>query len=207
LANAKKDGTVGMASKARGWKQVTQKIDLDTVIKECVLAKRAEHSPRTAEWYELACGYFLQFLKENKLSTRLADVGISQARSFVVYLQTRQKMGTDRPLSSHTINCWVRALRGFFNWLYQNDYTDENRLKNLRPPKPTIEEIEVLHAEQIQSLLDACSPRTHVGCRNRAIVMLMLDAGLRLEEVATLLADHVHIEDGWLRVNGKNLSE
>jgi hypothetical protein len=49
LANAKKDGTVSMASKARGWKQVTRKIDLEMVIKECVLGKRAEHSPRTAE--------------------------------------------------------------------------------------------------------------------------------------------------------------
>jgi len=86
---------------------VTQKIDLETVIQECVLAKRAEHSPRTAEWYELAYGYFLQFLKENNPSTRLADVGISEARSFVVWLQTRPKKGTDKPLSSHTINCWV----------------------------------------------------------------------------------------------------
>jgi hypothetical protein len=63
LADAKKDGTVSKVSATRGWKQVTQKIDLETVIKECVLAKRAEHSPRTAQWYELACGYFLQFLK------------------------------------------------------------------------------------------------------------------------------------------------
>jgi len=207
LADAKKDGTVSKASGTRGWKQVTQKIDLETVIKECVLAKRAEHSPRTAQWYELACGYFLQFLKENNHSIRLADVGISQARAFVVSLQTRPKKGTDKPLSSHTINCWVRALRGFFNWLYQNDYTDENRLKNLRPPKPTIEEIDVLGPEQIQTLLDACSPRTHLGCRNRAIVMLMLDGGLRLAEVATLLADDVHIEDGWLRVKGKGNKE
>jgi integrase/recombinase XerD len=115
--------------------------------------------------------------------------------------------GTDRPLSSHTIKCWVRGLRGFFNWLYQNDYTDEDRLKNLSPPKPTAEESEVLRPEQIQALLDASSPRTHAGCRNRAIAMPVLDAGLRLEKVATLLADDVHIEDGWSRVKGKGNKE
>lgn len=110
-------------------------------------------------------------------------------------------------MSSHSINSWTRSLRAFFNWLYQNDYTDENRLKNLRPPKPTEEEIEILRPEQVQALLNACSPRTSSGCRNRAMVMLMLDAGLRLEEVATLLMADVHIEDGWLRVKGKGNRE
>lgn len=196
-----------MAKRAREWKQVTQTIDIDAVMREFVLAKRAEHSPKTARWYEQTCKYFLDFLKENHLSTRLADVGISQARAFVVALQSRPKRGTTQPLSSHSINNWVRAVRAFFNWLYQNDYTDEHRLKNLRPPKPTEVEIEILRPEQVQALLNACSPRTATGCRNRAMVMLMLDAGLRLAEVATLQMADVHIDEGWLRVKGKGNKE
>lgn len=39
------------------------------------------------------------------------------------------------------------------------------------------------------------------------MVMLMLDAGLRLEEVATLLIADVHIEEDWLRVKGKGNKE
>lgn len=196
-----------MANRAREWKRVTQTIDIESVMQEFVLAKRAEYSPKTARWYEQTCKYFLQFLKDNNHSTRLADVGISQARAFVVALQSRPKHGGTMPLSSHSINSWTRSLRAFFNWLYQNDYTDENRLKNLRPPKPTEEEIEILRPEQVQAVLNACSPRTSSGCRNRAMVMLMLDAGLRLEEVATLLMANVHIADGWLRVKGKGNKE
>jgi site-specific recombinase XerD len=196
-----------VARRAREWKQVTQTIDIEAVMREFVLAKRAEHSPKTARWYEQTCTYFLAFLKENHHSTRLADIGISQARAFVVALQGRPRQGTTRPLSSHSINSWARALRAFFSWLYQNDYTDEHRLKNLRPPKPTEVEIEILRPEQVQALLNACSPRTATGCRNRAMVMLMLDAGLRLEEVATLLRADVHIDEGWLRVKGKGNKE
>jgi integrase/recombinase XerC/integrase/recombinase XerD len=196
-----------VAKRVREWKQVTQKIDIAAVMQEFVLAKQAEHSPKTARWYAQTCKYFLEFLKENNLSTRLADVGISQARAYMVDLQSRPKRRTTKPLSSHSINSWARSLRAFFSWLYQNDYTDENRLKIMRPPKPTEKEIEILRPEQVQSLLNACSPRTSTGCRNRAMVMLMLDAGLRLEEVATLLLADVHVEDGWLRVKGKGNKE
>jgi site-specific recombinase XerD len=149
----------------------------------------------------------MESLKERNYSTRLADVGISQVREFVVPLQNRPKRGTTKPLSSHSINSWARSQRAFFNWLYQNGYIDENRLKNMRLPKPTEEEIEILGPEQVQALLNACSPRTSTGCRNRAMAMLVLDAGLRLEEVATPLLADVHIEDGWLRVKGKGNKE
>jgi len=125
--------TLGMVTGK--WKQVTQKIDIESVMQKFVLAKRAEHSPKTTRWYERTCKYCLQFLKDNNHSTRLADDVISLARAFVVALLSHPKHGSTKPLSSHSINSWTRSLQAFFNWLSQNDYTDENRLKNMRPPK------------------------------------------------------------------------
>jgi hypothetical protein len=64
--------------------------------------KPAEHSPKTTGWYEQTCKYFREFLKENEPSTRPSDVGISQARVFVVALQSRPKRGTTKPRSSQS---------------------------------------------------------------------------------------------------------
>jgi hypothetical protein len=49
-ADAKKKGRLVMTKRARAWKQVTQKIDIAPVMQEFILAKRAEHSPKTARW-------------------------------------------------------------------------------------------------------------------------------------------------------------
>jgi|GEM_PF-5181556 len=97
-----------MTKRAREWKQVTQKIDIESVMQEFVLAKRAEHTSKTARWYEQTCKYFLQFLKDNNHSTRLADVEISQAPAFVVALQSRPKHGGTKFYSRTFVSTLLR---------------------------------------------------------------------------------------------------
>lgn len=196
-----------MARTARSWTKMVRTLDLATVADEFLIAQQAEHSPKTARWYAQTIEYFLAFLRERQTSTLLADVGVREVREWIIELQTRPRRGREGTLSSHTINSWVRALRAFFNWLATNGYTTENRLKNLRPPKPLDEEIQILRPAQVEALLATCSPRTHTGCRNRAMLLLMLDAGLRLDEAAGVLAADVHASDGWLRVRGKGNKE
>jgi len=61
----------------------------------------------------------------------------------------------------------------------------------------------VLTDDEIRRLFACFDLRTMVGSRNYAICALMLDSGLRLNEVVTLEGGNVRIDAGYIIVNGK----
>jgi len=87
-----------------------------------------------------------------------------------------------RRLHPKTINCHLDSIRGFYNYLiYEEDLKIDNPVKrnyNLRLPRPLPR---YLRDEDVPRLF------AHIkNYRDRAIFMLMLRCGLRLEEVANL---------------------
>ena len=104
----------------------------------------------------------------------------------------------ERRLQPKTINSRLDAIRGFYNYLiHEEDVPMDNPVKrnyNLRLARPLPkylreEEITILFA-QIQS------------CRDRAIFMLMLRCGLRVEEVANLSLRAVDLPRAQLFIYG-----
>ena len=127
-------------------------------------------------------------------------------RSFVLHLQ--QTPGrTGKPLSSHSINNRVRALRAFFSWMAKKGFTETNRLRDMRPPKTVGRVIEPLKEAEINAILGSINAATALGARNYALISLMLDTGLRLSETANLKVDDVHLEDRYVKVLGKGSKE
>jgi site-specific recombinase XerD len=56
---------------------------------------------------------------------------------------------------------------------------------------------------EIKQLLKACDRRTHTGCRNYAILLLLVRLGLRASEVINLSLDDINWELGELTICGK----
>ena len=59
---------------------------------------------------------------------------------------------------------------------------------------------ELLTADEVRALLAACSPSAPTGLRNRALVVTLYRAGLRLDEALALAAGDVDLDEGVLRV-------
>jgi integrase/recombinase XerD len=58
---------------------------------------------------------------------------------------------------------------------------------------------EILEPSEAAALVGACRKRSKTGRRNRAILLLMLRAGLRVSEVCNAKRENVR-EDGWLEI-------
>ena len=204
-------------SPSRRWKELRKgEIDLDQVASYFHVANRAEgKSPATVSWYDQNLGLFFRFLRERGLSTRLRDVGLPQAREFVLSLQSQDTRFARNPftpvrqhsLSSHSINSAVRALRAFFNWLKREGYTTTHKLQELRVPRVQKKMVDVLTPEEIARVLGCLNPQTTLGSRDHTIVMVLLDCGLRASELLTLKYEHADLENGGLRVLGKGNKE
>src|SRR5262249_51192172 len=108
-------------------------------------------------------------------------------------------------LSPFTIRKEVKILRGFGTWLTQQGYP--NPFDDLEIPKVPKYMLDVLTDEEIGQLLEAINPNTTIGGRLHAIVLLMLDSGLRISEVEEARLPHLDLERRQLKVMGKGQKE
>ena len=182
------------------------RLELFTLTRHFEVHNRSEgKSERTVEWYNEVLTLFQQWLEGEGIATTLDRIGEAEVRAFVLNLQGRK--GLWEPASSHTLNNRVRAIQAFFAWLHSQGYTEEHRLKNLKPPKVAQKVIEPLTEEEIKRIFASIRTDALLGARNTAIYSLMLDTGLRLSEVLTLRYEDVHLEDRYIKVLGKGNKE
>lgn len=137
---------------------------------------------------------YRRFLKRRNCSTNTVKNYMHTLRQFILWVDIpiehvrgKKILGyidhlRARRLQPKTINCHLDSIRGFYNYLIdEEDLKIDNPVKrnyNLRLPRPLPR---YLRDEEVPRLF------THIkNSRDRAIFMLMLRCGLRLEEVASL---------------------
>jgi len=93
---------------------------------------------------------------------------------------------------------YFRAIRAFVNWLLRNDYLKESPIKRVDPPKPKIRVLPSLINDQIGYLIGFVS-----STRDKAIISLLADSGIRLSEVASIRADDIDWDNHTVIIWGK----
>lgn len=189
--------------------------NIQELIKRYELANLAEgKSPKTVKGYNELLRAFYQYSKEYLNDTTISCFTINTVREYILYLHTRPKFqghpftpARGNGLSVESIRDHIRTLKAFSTWLYTEGYTGENRLKNLKLPKPEDLIIQPLTEEEITIILDAIDQKTPTSRRNYAIVVLMLDTGLRVSEVVDTRLQNFNRIDGCIKVMGKGKKE
>ncbi|MEI2468009.1 tyrosine-type recombinase/integrase [Peribacillus frigoritolerans] len=83
-----------------------------------------------------------------------------------------------------TINSRLRAIRSFFNFLHRSKHIKKNPMVNIKLLKKRKQAVNSLSKEQLQLLFSLCDKRTFTGLRDYTIMMLFIDCGVRLNELA-----------------------
>jgi integrase/recombinase XerD len=189
------------------WSDVKKNnMELAELVKYYETYNRSEgRSLETVKWYREVLDRFVSWLKFQEKPTNLGSIDQMDVREFILWL--REKRHNGRTLSSSTVNNRVRALRAFFSWLAREEYTETNILADLKPPKIAKTLIEPLTVEEINNLFSVINQKTVLGARNAAMIMLFLDAGLRLSELLNLQTGDVHLEQRFVKVMGKGSKE
>ena len=189
--------------------------DIQELIKRYELAKRAEgKSPKTIKGYRELLLSFCQYINERIGGTAISGFTVDIVREYIIYLQTRPKFqghpftpARGNGLSVESVRDHVRTLKAFSTWLYIEEYTKENVLKNLKLPKPEETIIEPLSEDETIIILDSIDQKTAVGRRNHTMALLMLDTGLRAGGVAGAELENFKPTEGYLKVKGKGNKE
>ncbi len=184
------------------WTEINMaNLDLNKLISHFAQSNRAEgKSPKTVSWYTEMLSDFVKFQRAVGAAGILLELNSPNVRDFIVHEQ-------NRPVSPYTVQGKARALKAFSSWLYAEGYTTDNLLAGLKLPKVPIKMIEPLTVTEIEQLISVQNPLTAIGSRNTAILITLLDTGLRCSELSDLSLDDAHIQDGYLKVNGKGNKE
>ena len=188
---------------------------LDNLIEGYRLQARIEgKSLKTVGIYTTALTILNEFLKQDGLPTDVGEIGVSEIRRFIPYLQgakAYREHPYTRPqqkgLTSHTINCYLRAIRAFWSWLVSEEIIETNPFEKVKIPKPLKKVIIPFTEEQLKSLLDVIDTHTPAGFRDWTIILTLLDTGLRVMELANLRLEDVNLSQRSLKVCGKGAKE
>jgi len=176
-------------------------LDLTKLVSHFAQSNKAEaKSPKTVSWYTEMLFDFVKFLRSSGREAILAELNAFSVRDFIIREQ-------NRGLSPYTVQGKVRALKAFSSWLLADGYTSENVLSNIKLPRVPLKIVEPLTPPEIDLLISAQNPLTAIGCRDIAILVTLLDTGLRLSELSGLHLYDAHTEEGYLKIMGKGAKE
>ena len=158
-------------------------------------------SPKTIEWYSSFLTRFRIFLERNQMPDDPCLITKENIRAFIYYLQKEAKTPhSNKPLSPITVQGYVRSLKAFFSWLVKEDYVNHNVMDHIPLPKAPIKIINTLTEEQIQKLTTLCNSSAKSGYRNLCLILLMLDTGIRVSELASIDENDVDLNQGGITI-------
>ena len=151
----------------------------------------------------------------NGSEAALPDYTLENARAYVAHLQAQGTRFGDHPcrpeegggLSSHTIHGHVRTLKVFSSWLEEDSFTTNNRLAKLKRPKLAEPIIDVLTEDELARIVNAVNPDCIRGARIYAILLVLLDTGVRATELCGLTLTNTHLDEDYIKVLGKGGKE
>jgi site-specific recombinase XerD len=97
--------------------------------------------------------------------------------------------------------------RQFFKWCVAEGEIDASPMANVRAPKVSEQPTPMLTTEQTKALLKTCDGKDFVPRRDRAVIMVLLDAGMRRSELGNLTVDDIDLKARTVDVVGKGDAE
>lgn len=187
-------------------------IDLKTAIQQFLIDQELKgNTDKTILFYKKSLNYFVEFIGKD---VKVKEIQLADLKKYQFAIKSRPRFQNhpfkptiDKPITSVSVQTYIRALRAFLNWMYEEGYITEDLSSKFKLPKATKKTIEILSDEEITTVLKATKTTSEIGLRNHCICSLMLDCGLRVNEVLTLDVDNVHIAQGAIKVFGKGHKE
>jgi integrase/recombinase XerD len=167
-----------------------------------LMARRADgYSPHTLEQYKWALDMLTAFVDKP-----LRQVSVDDLRAFMAHVQSNPNLSR-----TSVFHVW-KSIRAFYKWA-ESEGLSERPDKLLTKPRYAHREIKPLSESEIKAILKAIDrtapsqgrrnpftmPRS-TAHRDRAIVMLLLDTGIRASELCRLTVQDVDLKAGTIAI-------
>jgi site-specific recombinase XerD len=171
-----------------------EKLTLQKAIEDFITDRELNnHSQKTIRTYEQRLRYFTTWLESAHSVVLLEDLQLAHLRGWISYLQ-KTPTYRGQKMSDDTIHSYGQSLLAFCHWLEREELIEKPITTRFRLPRVEEKFIPTFTSEDVRKLLDACEEGDPdrpqlvkaLTARNRAIVSLFIDTGIRLNELVGL---------------------
>ena len=195
---------------------------LKSLVRGFVLTKRTDDkSPRTVGYYEGNLRRFLWYVEKQDCPEDARLITEWHIREFLAYtasegdrwgLKGNGSESSQKRASHLTVHHYYAVLKAFFNWCVREGFLTDSPLSKVNIPNPKPKVIQPYTPKEIAQMLEVCRydyqhNAKFLGSRNMAIILILLDTGLRVSEIASIKVKDVDGERGWIKVQGKGDKE
>ena len=172
---------------------------LERLLRSFKLALKAENiKDKTLAIYGDAITRLERFRVERGMPP-LTAMSAEHLREFFGEMQGRN--------AASTVNQRYRSIKRFFRWLLEEGEITENAMLRLRPPRVPDQIKDHYGTEAVERVLKACGEKSWTSLRDRAMVLVLYDTGVRASELVGMRIDDVNIDEQCIKVTGKGSKE
>jgi site-specific recombinase XerD len=107
-----------------------------------------------------------------------------------------------KPINSTTVQKYYRALSALFNWSVSEGILEISSLVRIKVPRAEKKVVKALSSNEVNQLIGVLGNRFE-GIRNKAIILILVDCGLRLGELLNIKTSDINMEQQLMKVDGK----
>lgn len=193
---------------------------IDGFLLDCAARRLSAHTVRD---YATTLRRFVGFVGED---ASLAQIDATTIRRFMAFLGTPQAGGgavarEARPLSKKTSLNYHTGLSALWQWAVGEGLVGRNVVREVEPPRPEKTVIVPLSQGDVKALLQACELTREYGregqrvcsnarptaLRDKTLILVLLDTGLRASEVCGITARDVDLKNRRIWTMGKGDKE
>jgi len=155
-------------------------------------------SPATIESYAKDLQDFQHFYEEQVREATWKDVTAGDIREWVIYMLDAQK------LTAASVNRKLSAMRTFFRYLRRMDWVSVNPMEKVTGPKKKRPLPYFVRETEMDRLLEiAAEDQSFKGVRDRLILMMFYETGVRRAELLGMADHDVDVTTRQVKVTGK----
>lgn len=164
-------------------------------------------SPHTLSDYSNSLKKFMEYIGNPLVDTITTD----QVQAFLAAAQ----------VSNKTARNYCVCLSSFWKWLRKSDLVTENIIEDISRPRAERRVITIMEQHEIKAIMASidktksynrpgkktCSNSVPYADRNRAMILFMLDNGIRVSEISSLKIKDLDVKNSRAFVYGKGSKE
>jgi integrase/recombinase XerD len=170
-------------------------VSLKEFMFECEVRK---YTWKTIKGYRNNIEYLVNYLRLEHHLTKIEEVQTQHLKQFFMF-QNKKKC------KESYMNGLLKTYRAFFKYLMQEEYVKQNPILRVSWMKEQKSVIKTFSDDEVRAMINAFPGSDFLSVRNRAIIAMLLDTGIRCYELCTLAGGSV--KDNYITIYGKGKKE
>jgi len=172
---------------------------LDDSVKEFIFeCQIRQYTWKTVKSYKNTLEYLAKYLKEVHHLTDIEQVNEHYLKAFFSYQINKKCKET-------YLNGLIKVYRAFYKYLIEQEYVTKNPILKVSWMREPSTIIKTFTDEEVKRMLSVYPETDYLNIRNKAIMAILFDTGIRNYELCCLSNDN--IKDNYIAIYGKGKKE